>query len=151
LQMHAFSAALTCLLGVLALFAVVAILKRGITVNRSLIGLLGVTAFAGLLLTRLAAMGFLAYYTQKGYDRHYVVIGGAQGEGLALAETLEGERGGVFQVRGFVSEDPADSGREVGRWKVLGGFQDLPAIIGKMPVDEVYLLPTAGPLESSLD
>jgi exopolysaccharide biosynthesis polyprenyl glycosylphosphotransferase len=151
LQMHAFTAALTSVLGTLVLFAVVAIFKRAEHVNRSLIGLLGVTAFVALLSTRMVALGFLVYYTQKGYDRHYVLIGGTQTDGLALAETLEDERGGVFQVQGFVSENPADAGRDVGRWKVLGGFQDIPAIAVKMPVDEVYLLPTSGPLEANLE
>jgi exopolysaccharide biosynthesis polyprenyl glycosylphosphotransferase len=148
--MHAFTAAVSCILGMLVLFAIVTIFKR-YSVNRSLIALLGVTAFAGLLITRLFAMGFMSYYTKQGYDRHYVVIGGTQTDGLALAETLEGERGGVFQVKGFVAEDPSEAGRDFGRWKVLGGFQDLLSIASKTPVDEVYLLPVSGPLESHLD
>jgi exopolysaccharide biosynthesis polyprenyl glycosylphosphotransferase len=149
-MMHGFTAATTSALGMLLLFAAVTLFKQ-YHVNRSLIGIFGLTAFLGLFLTRLAAMAFLSHYTQKGYDRHYIVVGGSQADGVFLAETLEAERGGVFQVQGFVAEDPAETGREIGRWKVLGGFQDLPAIATRMPVDEVYLLPTTGPLESSLD
>ncbi len=151
LLMHVFTAATACSLGVVVLFAAVTLLKQGQSVNRSLIGLLGATSFAGLVLTRGIAMAFLRYYTQKGYDRHYVIIGGTQTDGLALAETLEEERGGVFQVQGFVSEEAAEAGREVGRWKVLGVFQDLPSLAMKMPVDEVYLLPQSGPLEANLE
>jgi exopolysaccharide biosynthesis polyprenyl glycosylphosphotransferase len=146
--MHAATSAATCALGVLALFAVVTIFKR-YTVNRSLIVVFGATAFAALFVTRLVARSFLAHYTQKGYDRHYVVIGGTHPEAVALAEFLESVEGAVFQVRGFVSEGPATG--TVGSWTVLGAFTDLPSIASKMPVDEVYLLPSSGSLESHLD
>jgi len=148
--MHGFTAGVTCVLGMVLLFAVVTIFKQ-YSINRSLIAVFGLVAFLGLFTTRVVAMAFLSHYTQKGYDRHYVVIGGTQSDGLFLAESLEAERGGVFQVHGFVAEDPAEAGRDVGRWKVLGGFQDLPAIAARMPVDEVYLLPSGGPLEQNLD
>jgi exopolysaccharide biosynthesis polyprenyl glycosylphosphotransferase len=148
--MHGFLAALSSVVSVLALFALVTIFKK-YAVNRSLIVMIGATAFAGLFLSRLVARAFLSHYTQKGYDRHYVVVGGTNEEAIALAESLEAVRGGVFQVRGLVTEEGADAGREVGRWKVLGGYRDLPAIASKQPVDEVFLLPSAGPLESYLD
>jgi exopolysaccharide biosynthesis polyprenyl glycosylphosphotransferase len=148
--MHGFTAGATCALGVLVLFAFVTIFKR-YSVNRSLIGMIGVAAFLGLFLTRLLAKSFLSHYTRHGYDRHYVVIGGTHPEALALAETLEGVQGGVFQVRGFVSEGSGEAGREIGRWKVLGSYSEVPAIASRMPVDEVFLLPSAGTLESQLD
>jgi exopolysaccharide biosynthesis polyprenyl glycosylphosphotransferase len=148
--MHGFMAAITCALGLTILFAVVTVFKQ-YTVNRSLIGLFGVVAWIGLFLTRVTAMAFLDHYTQKGYDRHYIVVGGTQSDGVLLAESLEAERGGVFQVHGFVAENPEEVGREVGRWKVLGAFQDLPGIASRMPVDEVFLLPTSGPLEQNLE
>jgi exopolysaccharide biosynthesis polyprenyl glycosylphosphotransferase len=151
LLLHGFFTAAAAVLGMLALFAIVAIVKRGEVTNRSLIGIFGVTSFGCLLLTRSLALWFLAHYTQKGYDRHYVVIGSTEGEGLSLAETLEEVRGGVYQVRGLVAEDPSRTGTEVGRWKVLGGFEDLPSIASRMPIDEVYLLPSSGPLEKYLD
>ena len=95
--MHGFTAATTCALGMLLLFAAVTVFKQ-YYVNRSLIGIFGLTAFLGVFLTRAAAMAFLSHYTQKGYDRHYVVVGGIQSDGVFLAETLEAVRGGVFQV-----------------------------------------------------
>src|SRR5206468_2681255 len=147
---HAASSAAACVLGALALFALLAILKRT-SVHRSLIGLFGSTAFLGLLLSRLTAKAFLIHYTQKGYDRHYVVIGGTHPEAQALAEYLEGLQGSVFQVRGFLSEDPAGGGGTAGRWPVLGTFGELPSIASRMPVDEAYLLPTSGPAEAHLD
>ncbi|MBI3854701.1 MAG: sugar transferase [Planctomycetes bacterium] len=148
--MHAVASAATCALGIAALFAVVTLFKR-YNVHRSLIGLFGVTAFAGLFATRLVARAFLAHYTLKGYDRHYVVIGGIHPEAIALAEFLEGAPGAVFQIRGFVTEQATDPSRPIGSWTVLGTYADLPSIASKMPVDEVYLLPTSGSMESQLD
>jgi exopolysaccharide biosynthesis polyprenyl glycosylphosphotransferase len=148
--MHAASSAVTSALGVLALFALVTIFKQ-YHINRSLIGVFGVTAFAALFGTRLVARSFLSHYTQKGYDRHYVVVGGTHPEAIALAEHLESSPGAVFQVRGFVTEQESDSSRAIGSWSVLGTYADLPAIASSMPVDEVYLLPSSGSMESHLD
>jgi len=146
---HGYAAAVSSGLSVISLFALVTLFKR-YGVNRSLIGMVGISAFASLFLTRIAARAFLVHYTQKGYDRHYVIVGGADERAVALAETLENEQGRVFQVRGFVTETPGDPGRPLGRWSVLGTFSDLPAIASKTPVDEVFLLPTSGPLEAQL-
>jgi exopolysaccharide biosynthesis polyprenyl glycosylphosphotransferase len=147
--MHAFTAAVTCALGILVLFGYVTITKR-YYVNRSLIGVIGATAYVGLVATRLIAREFVAHYTQKGYDRHYVIIGGAGAEAVALATSLENVLGSVFQVRGFVTESGDEVGKDVGRWKVIGTYADVPSIAVKMPVDEVFLLPSAGPLEKHL-
>jgi exopolysaccharide biosynthesis polyprenyl glycosylphosphotransferase len=149
--MHGFTAAVASLAGMMTLFAIVTILRRGETVNRSFIGLFAVTTFAVLFFTRFVAMVSIAYYTEQGYDRHYVIIGGDHDEAVALAETLEAVRGKVFQVRGFVTEAPTEPDRMIGRWKVLGRFQDIPEIAAKTPVDEAFLLPSSGPLEQSLD
>jgi exopolysaccharide biosynthesis polyprenyl glycosylphosphotransferase len=150
IAMHAAASAATSAMGVLALYALVTIFKQ-YHVHRSLIGVFGITAFAALLGTRLMARSFLSHYTQKGYDRHYVVIGGTHPEAIALAEHLEGAPGAVFQVRGFVTDQPGQSSRAIGSWNVLGTYADLPSLAASMPVDEVYLLPSTGSMESHLD
>ena len=150
LRFHAMSVGASSFCGALVLFALVTLLKR-YEINRSLIGAVGVTAFAGLFASRGVLSMFLTHYTRQGYDRHYVIIAGTHPEAVSLAEYLEAFSGGVFQVRGFVSEDPAAAGREAGRWKILGATSELPAIASRMPVDEIYLLPPSGPLEQTLD
>src|SRR5579859_2090048 len=148
--MHVILTGVTCVLGAVALFAVITILKR-YYINRSVVGLISFAAFVGLTLTRLSARAFISHYTLKGYDRHYVILGGTDREAVALAHSLEEVPGAVFQVRGFVTENAQETGKGLDRWKVLGTFGDLPAIVAKMPVDEVFLLPQGGPLESYLD
>jgi exopolysaccharide biosynthesis polyprenyl glycosylphosphotransferase len=137
---HAAVAALTSVISVLAMFALLTILKR-YTVNRSLIGLQGVASFGVLFLLRTATASLLAHYTAKGYDRHYVLIGGASQDALELAESLEGLPGYVYQVRGFVTETAPPPGLSFRRWSVLGKFEDVPALATREPIDEIYLLP----------
>ncbi len=140
LRMHAVIAALSSAVAVLALFALVTILKR-YNVNRSLIGIQGICSFLLLFATRAVAASFLSHYTAKGYDRHYVLIGGTAAESIELAETLEGLPGNVYQVRGLLSETSPAPEEGAGRWKVIGSFDDIPSLATKFPIDEVYLLP----------
>lgn len=127
----------------LILFAGVAMLKDVMT-NRSFLGLYGLSAFGFLVACRVTAGAFLSYYTQKGYDRHYVLIGGTGRGAVALGRELEATRGAVYQVRGLVTQDPGEVGREIGGWKVLGRYEDVPELASREAVDEVYLLPTRG-------
>jgi exopolysaccharide biosynthesis polyprenyl glycosylphosphotransferase len=141
IRMHFVRSALTSVVTVLALFALLTMLKR-YNVNRSLIGVQGVVSFAALFATRAVAAAFLLHYTQKGYDRHYVMIGGSPAAAAALAEALESMPGRVYQVRGFVTEAASEAeGGSAGRWKLLGRFEDIPKLATEMPIDEVYLLP----------
>jgi exopolysaccharide biosynthesis polyprenyl glycosylphosphotransferase len=143
---HGFSMGTVSLLGTLALFALITILKEK-TINRSFVGLLGIVSFFATFGLRLSAAAFLSHYTQKGYDRHYVLIGGTHDEALRLAESLEAIRGAVYEIRGFVTEDPSEVGQTRGTWKVLGRFDEIPRLAEREPVDEVFLLPRLGKLE----
>jgi exopolysaccharide biosynthesis polyprenyl glycosylphosphotransferase len=144
---HGFMLGAIGALSVLGMFSLLTVLKEH-DVNRSFIGVLGVISFLLLLATRSASMAFLLHYTQKGYDRHYVLIAGTSPAAVGLAEELEGIRGAVYQVRGFVTEEPEAVGQVVGRWKVLGRLEDLPALASLEPVDEVYILPRDERLET---
>jgi exopolysaccharide biosynthesis polyprenyl glycosylphosphotransferase len=143
---HVGIAAITSAISVLALFALLTILKR-YTVNRSLIGLQGLASFGVLVLFRATISTFLSHYTAKGYDRHYVLIGGAMPEAVALAESLENLPGNVYQVRGFVTESAPVPEGSLGRWKVLGKIEDVPTLATREPIDEFYLLPQSDRLD----
>lgn len=144
---HGFLLGVVSVLGMLGLFALVTITREFLT-NRSFIGLFGVISFLMLFSLRTAITALLLHYTQKGYDRHYVLIGGTHEEARALARSLEGIPGAVYEVRGFVSEDPAEVGRSLDRWKILGTFEQIPKLATAEPVDDVYLLPRQGTLEA---
>jgi exopolysaccharide biosynthesis polyprenyl glycosylphosphotransferase len=142
LLLHLASAVIAGALIAVGLFAAVALFREH-RVNRSLIGTISGVSALSLFAWRVGAAGLLRHYTQKGYDRHYVIIGGAHTESLALARYLEGIPGSVFEVRGFVSDDPGDVGRTMDRWKVLGRTDEIPALAIRDPIDEVYLFPEA--------
>jgi hypothetical protein len=133
-------------LGVFSMYALLTILKED-KINRTFIGLLGSVAFLSLLATRMVAIVFLAHYTQKGYDRHYVLVGGHPEDAVPLAEMLENIRGAVYQVRGLVTQDPGERGKTYGRWKVLGTYDEVPSLASLSPVDVFYLLPRGGRVE----
>jgi exopolysaccharide biosynthesis polyprenyl glycosylphosphotransferase len=143
---HALRVGAVSLAGTVLLFALQAALKQH-EFNRSIIALYGAVSGVVLLSFRLAALGLLGHYTEKGYDRLYVLVAGTGPEAEALAEGLEGVRGAVYQVRGFLSEDPSRKGAAEGRWKVLGTPEELPELAKRDPVDEVYLFPGSRRLE----
>lgn len=143
---HGFSMGTVSLLGTLALFALITILKEK-TVNRSIVGLFGILSFFATFGLRLSAAAFLSHYTQKGYDRHYVLIGGTLDQAVRLAESLGAIRGAVYEIRGFVTEDPQEVGQSRGLWKVLGRLDEVPRLAEQEPVDELFLLPRSGKLE----
>jgi exopolysaccharide biosynthesis polyprenyl glycosylphosphotransferase len=147
LIVHGFTVGTVCMLGTLALFSLITVVKA-YEVNRSFVGLLGIGSFLGLFALRTAATAFLTHYTQKGYDRHYVIIGGPPDHALQVAEELEAIHGMVYQVRGFVTDDPSEMGRPIGRWTVLGRLDEIPKLAEREPVDEVFLLPPPGKLEA---
>jgi len=146
--LHFGSALFAGLLIGVGLFTLLAVFRET-RVNRSLIVMIAGSSTVFLFVWRVGATGLLRHYTQKGYDRHYVIIGGTHTEAVALARYLDGIPGAVFEVRGFVTEDASEVGRMVDRWKVLGRTEDIPALATKDPVDEIYLLPSRGDLEAS--
>lgn len=72
-----------------------------------------------------------------------VLIYGAGHHGYTLMRHLKQHRT-VYELVGFVDDDPYKQGAFVGRSKVLGMGRDLPALIRKHQVDEVILaIPSA--------
>lgn len=139
---HGFLVGVSSALGVLALFALLAILKQH-DINRSFVGLLGVVSFLALFGTRVGGVAVLSHHAQKGYDRRFALVGGSLAESVPLAEALESMRGSLYQVRGIVSAESGPSKR----WKILGRWEDIPALAALEPVDEVFLLPASGSIE----
>ncbi|MBI4566103.1 MAG: sugar transferase [Planctomycetes bacterium] len=130
-------------MAVFAIFAVIALAKMGEEVNRSLVLLVGASHFALVFPLRVGTRSVLAYYTLKGYDRHFVVIAGTHPDAIRLARDLERTSGAVYQVRGFAAEDPAEVGRTAGAWRILGTISEIPDIARREVVDEVFFVPRA--------
>ena len=137
---HVFNLAAVNALTAFSVFGLLMMLRE-VDINRSLILF---TALANLVLLfplRIAARTLLGYYTARGYDRHFVLVVGTHPEAVRVAESLDGVRGAVFQVRGLVAENPDDQGKSFGAFRVLGAVRDLPVIARREVVDEVFIVP----------
>ncbi len=134
-------------LAVFSVFAILALVKRH-EVNRSLVAMVGLMHFALVLPLRLSTRALLAYYTSKGYDRHFVLVGGALDEAVRIARRLDAWPGRVFQVKGLVAEGASPPG-ELEGYRVLGSLAEVPEIARREVVDEVFLVvtqPDLGPV-----
>ncbi|HKS15922.1 MAG TPA: sugar transferase, partial [Planctomycetota bacterium] len=104
--------------------------------------------FAIVFPLRIAARTLLGYYTTKGYDRHFVLVVGTGPEALRVATELESTVGAVYQVRGLVTEDPAELGKQIGAFQVLGSVRELPELARREVVDEVFVVPAGMDLKA---
>jgi exopolysaccharide biosynthesis polyprenyl glycosylphosphotransferase len=139
---HAFNLGVSCALAVFSTFGLLMTLHE-IEINRSLLLLTAVVHFVLVLPLRIVARTLLGYYTARGYDRHFALVVGTHPEAVRIATALEDVFGAVNQVRGLIAEDPAETGRTVGRFRVLGSVKELPAIARREVVDEVYIVPAS--------
>jgi exopolysaccharide biosynthesis polyprenyl glycosylphosphotransferase len=112
-----------------------------VTINRSLVLFAGIANFAVLFPCRVAAAAMLGYYTARGYDRHFVLVVGTHPEAVRIAEGLDAVHGAVYQVRGLIGETPEDRAPEGAPYKVLGVVKDLPEIVRREVVDEIFFVP----------
>ena len=137
---HAFNLAAVNALTIFSVFGLLMMLHE-VEVNRTLVLFTGAANFAIVFPLRVAARTLLGYYTAKGYDRHFVLVVGTGPDALRVATELDATIGAVYQVRGLIAEDPAETGRSAGGFKILGSVRELPEIARREVVDEVFVVP----------
>jgi len=94
-----------------------------------------------LIVTRMAARAFLMVVRRSGYNyRHLLIVGFNEGafDTVSKLERLP-ELG--YKIVGFVAEDGADTERDdrPDEYEVLGGLQDMQAILEHNTVDEMIV------------
>ena len=144
---HAFNLAAVNALAAFSVFGLLMMIKE-VDVNRSLILFTAGANFLVVFPLRVAARTLLGYYTSKGYDRHFVLVVGTNPAALKVAASLDAVVGAVFQVRGLIAEDPAESGKTVEGYRVLGSVRDLAEIARREVVDEVFIVPGSMDLQA---
>ncbi len=72
-----------------------------------------------------------------GVDR--VLIVGAGEVGRAMMRNIVARPELAYQVQGFVDDDPERGQMDIGRFRALGGTENLPRLIRELPVDEVIV------------
>jgi len=85
---------------------------------------------------------------QRGYNLHHALIIGAGTLGEQIATKLHFHDELGVKVIGFLTRHPEKVGHEKRGIKIVGRFEDLPNILKKYPVDQVYI---ALPHESYLE
>ncbi len=143
---HAFSVLATDVIAILGIFSLQTVFKQT-EISRSFIGIFAGLHFVGIVAMRLGFRALLLHATARGYDCHFVIVGGTHDEARAIARHLNASMGGVYLVKGFVSEQGEGVGTTIDGLPVLGSLKDVPEIARREVVDEVYLLPRALPLD----
>jgi len=76
---------------------------------------------------------------KRGYNLHHALIIGAGTLGGEIAEKLNSHNELRLKVVGFLTQDSEKVGQELKGLKILGLFNDLPHILAKYPIDQVFI------------
>ncbi|MDD2703454.1 MAG: sugar transferase, partial [Candidatus Omnitrophica bacterium] len=80
------------------------------------------------------------YIRRQGLNYRSVLIVGTNKRAQSFVELIENHIEWGFRIVGFIDEDKTKTGQEVGKYKVLGGFEDLPGVIHNKVVDHVVFV-----------
>jgi exopolysaccharide biosynthesis polyprenyl glycosylphosphotransferase len=80
-----------------------------------------------------------SYYRKRGAGVDRVLIVGAGELGRALMRNIVAQPDLAYDVFGFVDDDPERGKTDLGRFKALGGTDQLPKLVREMLVDEVIV------------
>ncbi len=92
-----------------------------------------------LLISRIFVRSYLTWLRRRGYNLRHLLIIGAGDLGRQIAAKFDACPGLGFKVAGFLDDDPAKQGREIGGFRVLGKSEDLVKVMGVTGVDEVII------------
>ena len=77
---------------------------------------------------------------RRGLNFRYVLIAGTGTRAQHFIEIVQEHADWGLRILGLVDDDPALVGREIKGYKVMGTFADIPAILTKHVVDEVFFV-----------
>ena len=75
----------------------------------------------------------------RGVGVSYVLIVGAGEIGRAVMSTIVGDPALGYEVAGFIDDDPERGSSDIGRFKGLGGLDNLAAILHEQQINEVII------------
>lgn len=90
-------------------------------------------------ISRWSFRELLRFFRRQGYNLRYALIIGAGQLGQELAARLHRHRELGIKIIGYLTRKPEKIGQELRGIKVLGRYDDLPAILASHPVDQVFL------------
>jgi len=99
----------------------------------------GLIIVTSLSLSRLIKRWVLESRMRRGLGVDRVLIVGAGEVGRRLMRNIVAQPELGYQVIGFVDDDPGKNSTDIGRFKALGGIDNLPRVIQAKAIDEVII------------
>jgi exopolysaccharide biosynthesis polyprenyl glycosylphosphotransferase len=110
------------------------------TISRTLIVLFLILNGALLVFERVLLYAFLRHIRTKGLNYRTILIVGTGRRAKALAQYIRKHSEWGLKIVGFVDDDPALVGRELGGSRVIGALDDMQDILINRQVDEVIFV-----------
>ncbi|MBN1218227.1 MAG: undecaprenyl-phosphate glucose phosphotransferase [Anaerolineae bacterium] len=99
----------------------------------------GLLAVAILGLSRLLKVFLWRRLRRQGFGIRQVVIVGAGEVGRTVMRAMVANRDWGFNIIGFLDDHPAKGETDIGRFKALGGVDNLSNVLRTYPIDEVII------------
>ncbi|HIC93861.1 MAG TPA: undecaprenyl-phosphate glucose phosphotransferase [Anaerolineae bacterium] len=107
--------------------------------SRLMLGYVFVLIVVILSLSRLVERVILDRLRRRGIGVDRVLIVGAGEVGRAIMRNIVAQPQLGYQIIGFVDDDPVKQRTDIGRFKALGGTENLPRLLQEQAVDEVII------------
>ncbi|MFZ5802843.1 MAG: sugar transferase [Candidatus Omnitrophota bacterium] len=121
-------------------FACVAFLFKFDFLSRLFIFLYAATSVLALTLDRIAGLSFARYLRKKGINAKNILIVGTGPRAQQFMSRIAKHREWGYRLVGLLDPDPMLIGEDVATHRVLGVLEDLPDILSKNVIDEVFFL-----------
>jgi exopolysaccharide biosynthesis polyprenyl glycosylphosphotransferase len=112
---------------------------RPLVYSRGMLLLAGFLILALLGVARIGDRLLREILRQRGIGVQKAVIVGAGEVGRAVMRTILADPGLGYQVIGYVDDDPLKGNTDLGRFKGLGGLDNVPMVIQNEKIDEVII------------
>jgi exopolysaccharide biosynthesis polyprenyl glycosylphosphotransferase len=118
---------------------VISLFYRQVLYSRLIFAYAGILIFVMLTVARAVENHVIARLRQRGYGVQQVLIVGAGETGRTIMRNIVAQPDLGYQVVGFLDDKPERGGKDFGRFKGLGGTDQIPQVIGRYHVDTVIV------------
>jgi exopolysaccharide biosynthesis polyprenyl glycosylphosphotransferase len=123
----------------IVIMVVIVFIYQPLVYSRLLFFQAGVLIIALLGFSRLVKRQIMGRLRKRGWGTSRVLIVGAGELGRAVMRNIVAHPEFGYDVVGFVDDDPQKGETDIGRFKGLGGVENLPSLITDLKVNEVVI------------
>lgn len=118
---------------------VLSLLQRAVLYSRLIFGYAGLAVVVLLAMARAVEAAIRNYLRKRGYGIQRLLIVGAGEIGRTIMRNIVAQPELGYQVVGFVDDKPERGNKDIGRFKGLGGTDNIPQVIKDYKVDSVVI------------